>query len=421
MTQQTIRKRLKTIFPFLAIMAEYVRSIKKLSVTLAAKHPPVGENGIRIICYEDLDAWILGKFAKKMHYYLGAFGNISDIAKVGDETAAIGHHIIYYDAEKKWAPVETFMITHLDQDWKIEKVKQQLELYDMGVCMSEETCDNLRKITTQPDRLCYINPAHDGVIRPRPIVLGIASKVHPDGRKKENAIIDVMTRFPVDAFTLKIMGMGWESQVATLTERGYRVEYFEKFDYAVYTAEFMPSLDYYIYFTHDEGAMAFVDAVAADVQTIVTPQGYHLDVVDGIDHRIDNQTDLVVVLQEIHDARMQRVARVADWSWKEYTWRHLVLWDYLLLKTTPAIIEQTHKFLDETRTDNTVAANFQQDLALPVPAEETLLRATEKSKSLGMQELSLQYARQRLIYYPKNSELKNLVLKHYPKVESVHD
>lgn len=422
MPRKTIRTRLRAIFPFLGLVTDYIRSNRKTSVPLPIKqHTPVGGNGIRIICYEDVDAWILGKFAKKMHSYLGVFGKKSDIAKIGDETAAICHHIIYYDAEKKWAPVETFMITHLDQEWKIEKVMQQLELYDMGVCMSEETCANLRKITTRPERLCYINPAHDGVIRPRPLVLGIASKVHNDGRKNEDAIVDVMKRFPIDAFALKIMGMGWEPQVTSLRESGYQVEYFDTFDYMRYTTDFVPSLDYFIYFSHDEGSMAFVDAIAAGVKTIVTPQGYHLDVVDGIDHRIDNQSDLTAVLQEIHDARMQRVARVADWSWKEYTWKHLVLWDYLLHQKNPAVIQQIQRFLDVAKTDDTIPPNFMQDLDQTTPAEKTIFAAAEISRALGLNELSLQYARQGMIYYPKSENLKNLVLKHYPEVERAHD
>ncbi len=73
----------------------------------------------------------------------------------------------------------------------------------------------------------------------------------------------------------------------------------------------MPTLDYYVYFGHDEGSMGFVDAIAAGVETIVTPQGYHLDVEDGITHPIDTLDDLALTLRRIVEDRRRRVARVS--------------------------------------------------------------------------------------------------------------
>jgi len=56
----------------------------------------------------------------------------------------------------------------------------------------------------------------------------------------------------------------------------FEVEYHENFDYEVYK-ELIPTLDYYLYVGKDEGQMGFIDALAAGIPTIVTPQGFHLD------------------------------------------------------------------------------------------------------------------------------------------------
>ena len=52
---------------------------------------------VRIVCYEDLDLWILGKFARKLKEQLTLLGVQCDIAKTPDITADINHHIIYYN------------------------------------------------------------------------------------------------------------------------------------------------------------------------------------------------------------------------------------------------------------------------------------------------------------------------------------
>lgn len=86
----------------------------------------------------------------------------ADIAKQGDSSAAVGHHIIYYNTQKKWAPVETLMITHVTDTWMLEKVRSLLRTFDMGICMSRETVDKLVWEGLPREKLCYVSPALDG-------------------------------------------------------------------------------------------------------------------------------------------------------------------------------------------------------------------------------------------------------------------
>jgi hypothetical protein len=286
---------------------------------------------VRIICYEDTNAWILGKFAIRMYESFNRVFRVeSSIAKFGLPDAEVGHHIIYFDAREKWSEIETFMITHLDMEWKFELVANQLEIYDMGICMSKFTRDLLIDRGMPAEKLTYINPAHDLVMKPRKLKLGIASKTHPDGRKLEDIFVEKMTSGDLeDAFEIWIMGAGWEKQVSDLRAAGWKVSYENKFDQKKYLGEFFPNLDYFLHWTHDEGSMAFIDAIAADVKTIITPQGYHLDVPDGITHEIEDLDEMIKVLREIKFRREERSARVDSWTWDEYSFRHLVTWSYL--------------------------------------------------------------------------------------------
>jgi hypothetical protein len=375
---------------------------------------------IRIICYEDPDAWIFGKFARKLHNALLLFGKTSETARQGGQGARIAHHIAYgHPPEQPAAPVETFMITHLDTAAKLARVKRLLQAYPMGICMSEEHRNTLARTGLPEERLCYVNPAQDGVIRPRAVVLGIASKTHPDGRKKEQHVVEALRHFPPGAFRLKIMGGGWDAQVAALRAEGHRVEYRDAFDYDIYTRDFMPSLDYFVYFSHDEGSMAYLDAIAADVKTIVTAQGFHLDIFGGMDHVITGVEDLRRVLSGIHDERQRRAARVAGWTWPEYAFRHLVIWDYLKgLSATDVAAEGRAFFrLLPKLLEQKAGLALKRELTAGVlPSCEALRQATAlASGRASLHALAAHWLKQALVFHPKNPELRAEVLQAYPE------
>jgi len=147
---------------------------------------------VRIVCYEDVNSWILGKFALKMEENLSKMGIPVDIAKVPDPTADINHHIIYYDYNCQKNSIDTLMITHIDDIEKLDLLKKQLLVAAAGICMSAETMHSLAKMGIDESKLCYINPAHDGIIPIRKIVVGMSCRVQEDGRKREH-FIDKLT------------------------------------------------------------------------------------------------------------------------------------------------------------------------------------------------------------------------------------
>lgn len=285
---------------------------------------------VRIVSYEDVNAWILGKFAKRLHEELLKLGVESEIGNTIDETADVNHHIIYldYDELKHSRSIDTLMITHIDSVKKLNLVKRQLKVAELGICMSKATADELATGGIPPDRLCFINPAHDGVIQPKKYTMGITSKVQPDGCKREGMLLSLCERISPEDFKFTIMGMGWDDIIARIRKLGFEVLYYPDFNYQEYV-KLVPSLDYYLYLGQDEGSMGFVDALAAGVKTIVTPQGYHLDAPEGIVHPFNETHELVAVFDSLSRERRKLIDAVATWTWHDYAMKHLELWNHL--------------------------------------------------------------------------------------------
>lgn len=195
--------------------------------------------------------------------------------------------------------------------------------------MSRETMEKLTAYGIPRERLCYVNPAQDGIIKPKKYVLGITHRIYEDHRKIVNILVDLCRSIDPDYFTFKIMGSGWDDIVTSVRKLGFQVDYYDEFDYKEY-GRLMPSLDYYLFWGFDEGSMGFLDALQAGVGTIVTPQGYHLDVKDGITYACRTLNDFRDVLLELQKKREKIVRSVSGWTWKNYVDKHLEIWNYLL-------------------------------------------------------------------------------------------
>lgn len=290
-------------------------SVSKLKVNLYS----IGADGI------------LGKFNSRMEEELLKLGVDVKITDKYDPNADINHYPLYtfvnhpnYNHEH-----DTFMITHVDCASKIELLRTRLKSYGMGICMSRQTMDFLASCGVPREKLCYINPAHDHVIKPRKYVVGLTYKVYEDCRKRDTFLLDIAKNIDTEYFRFIIMGEGWEKIVDSLREIGVEVEYYDKFDYDKYLA-IVPTFDFFLYFGYDEGNMGYLDALAAGVETIVTPQGYHLDAKDGISYSCDTLRDYVKAFDDIAMRKKRKVEAVEDWTWENYTKKHLEIWNYLL-------------------------------------------------------------------------------------------
>lgn len=282
---------------------------------------------IRIICEDS--GWILQKFAIRMKDELYKQGYDCTIADTVDPTADINHHVSYGSCEPILPLNETFMITHIDSYNKIERLKHQLKTAKLGICMSRETMEKLSAYGISREKLCYINPAQDGVIQPKKYVLGITHRIYTDHRKKVDVLIDLCSSLDPAYFAFKIMGAGWDNIVASIRDMGFQVDYYNEFDYEEYT-KLIPSLDYYLFWGFDEGSMGFLDALRAGVETIVTPQGYHLDIPNGITYPCRTIGDFKDTLLQLQAKRQKMVSSVENWTWGNFVNKHLEVWNYLI-------------------------------------------------------------------------------------------
>lgn len=286
---------------------------------------------IRIVYVND--GWIFGKFAEKMQDELIKLGQDVDISDKEDPEADVNHYISYNRISHIYSntnTVRTSMITHIDCVSKRDMIRFHAQNNVIGICMSADTMNRLAVWGIPRDKLCYVNPAQDGQIHPRKIVLGITNRCYSriDFRKRDDLIVKVCECLSPDYFRLKIMGAGWNDIVREIRKMGFEVEYHDDFNREIYL-EMMPSLDYWIYYGFDEGAMGFLDALAAGVETIATPQGFHLDVKHGLTYPCCTIEDFVEVLQKIQKKKDDIVGVVKNLTWENYAKKHLEIWQYL--------------------------------------------------------------------------------------------
>ena len=282
---------------------------------------------VRFVCSDG--GWILRKFAIRMQEELKKKGIQADIGKSVDVTAAINHHIAFHEYEPIADYNDTLMVTHIISANELGLLKHQLQVAKLGICMSRATMEQLVMMGIPREKLCYINPAQDGVIKPKKYVLGITHRVHEDHRKRSAALLDICDGISPDYFEFIIMGDGWEEIIKEVRKKGFIVTYYPEFDYDAYI-KIIPSLDYYLFWGFDEGSMGYLDALAAGVGTIVTPQGFHLDARNGITYPCRTIPDFIDALHDLEVKRSRITNSVSDWTWESYTEKHIEVWKYLL-------------------------------------------------------------------------------------------
>lgn len=282
-------------------------------------------------------SWIIEKIADQLAVHLTAIGVDAHVSEEIDGTADIVHHMSWAFANLKTPMPSTMFITHLDDYHKMRMVKDTLASeVRVGVCMSRDTKQQLMKYGVPEHALCAIAPAHDNHLRPRKIVIGITSRVYPDGRKREAMLVALSRRMRLDSFAFRIFGSGWDAVIPDLEQAGAKVAYHPgsddfRADYHLIMSE-IPKFDYYLYLGIDEGSLGTLDALQCGIPTIITPQGFHLDLPGGITHPVLTEDDLHRVFKRIDDDRCVRINSVAGLTWKRYAEKHQRLWQGMIGK-----------------------------------------------------------------------------------------
>ena len=145
--------------------------------------------------------WILEKFALRLAENLPNWNVQADIDERPSPTADVNHWMWYCDIEgREVGSRHTLFVTHVDRPAKVLLLKERLKKADLAICMSRMTVEELVRRGIKREKLCFITPAHDGRVTPRRIVVGITSRVRPDGAKREDLLVRLAATMRLDAF-----------------------------------------------------------------------------------------------------------------------------------------------------------------------------------------------------------------------------
>src|SRR5690349_4683302 len=125
--------------------------------------------------------WIIEKIALRLQMALQELGVEADVRPKWSGMSDINHFMLYYYADPSCLTKSTMFITHVDDPTKSMIIKDMVDTMDMGICMSQTGVSSLVHAGIPREFLCYISPAHDGLVKPRRIRVGITTNLHEDG------------------------------------------------------------------------------------------------------------------------------------------------------------------------------------------------------------------------------------------------
>jgi hypothetical protein len=286
---------------------------------------------VHLVITPDNKSWIIEKMAARLAAHAPVLGYRVTIGEVENPDAGVNHWMSYAFANVPHSTPATMLITHLDDPYKVALVKGELTSgVDVGIALSSHTCDMLVDAGVDPASLAYAVPGHDFAAAPRRIVIGITTRLYADGRKREAMLLEMARNMRLDLFRFVIFGSCWDEIVPQLEAGGAEAAYWPgtddfEADYRELVSR-IPGFDYYLYLGRDEGSLGTLDALAAGVRTIVTPQGFHVDLPGGITHAVWSQEDLEHTMAQLADELDRRCGSVAGLTWEAYARAHAIIW-----------------------------------------------------------------------------------------------
>ncbi len=293
---------------------------------------------VRLLLNHQQQGSVFETVALRLTKYLGRWNVNAELGSSAQPAADIHHlfclDVAFRDYPDTLASRSTLFVADVKTSDHLQVLKDNAAKASLAICVSRATVEQLVKQGLPREKLCSITLGHEDGVVGRRIVLGITSQLRADGAKREDILLEVAASMRLDAFEFHIIGWGWERVISRLEAAGASVRYFKSTnkpieDYNV-NLERVPHFDYYLYFGFDEGSMGYIDALCAGLPTIVTPQGYHVDIENGITHSIINSRELHGVLTKLSEKRQKRLACASDLTWAEYARKHAIVWRALL-------------------------------------------------------------------------------------------
>lgn len=308
---------------------------------------PETKMNCNLVLHEAFRGWVIEKMARRLADEIAGLGHNVEIAERPSSAADINHLMMFYHLPEVLPARCTVAITHIDDSVRLGQARAAVEKAEVAVCMSSMTVKQLVNDGMPRDKLCYVLPAFDRGIEPRRLVVGLTTKLYSDGRKREALLVRMADETDLSPFHFDIYGTGWDEVAGKLRQAGAKVSVTTDGTNSMSAYELIrsriPHFDYYLYLGLDEGSLGTLDALAAGVKTIVTPQGFHVDLPHGITHPFWSYDELRNVFQNILDDRNKRVRAVSELTWRKYAERHLIIWEAVRdgrVSDLPRLLEQ---------------------------------------------------------------------------------
>ena len=288
-----------------------------------------------IILHKEHRKGIIGKMADRLAACSRELGVDAVITDAPSAEVDVNHYMDFLAVNPILPSTKnSVFITHADDAGMVFQTLQMLRYVDAGICMSRMTVKFFLEQGADESKLCYVLPAHDGMVKPRRIKIGLTTHIYPDGRKREDLLLKLGKEIGFEDFQFEIYGLRWEKAAERMRECGAVVNLHSgEGDYEKAYQEMLqaiPEFDYYLYLGLDEGSMGTLDALAAGVPLIVTKEGFHMDLGINPDYGFVKYEELRAAFQQILATRRKRIDAVANLTWMEYACQHAVVWKSLL-------------------------------------------------------------------------------------------
>ena len=313
---------------------------------------------IRIILDPGNQGWILEKIAIRLRNQFELNKFKSKIDSVPDEKAQINLWMQYTDKTlisfAKSGLTKCFaLVTHVDDSFKLARVKLLLDLKVTMIFMSKAHASEVAGMLD-------INKGFEFALIPsdfnnhiRPFRIGIVSKCYPDGRKNENWLVKFAKDGILKNCEFAVVGEGWEKTIANLRDLGIPCKIYSESNGNVIHYEeiksFYDTLDLYVYFGFDEGALGSLDAYLFRKDLLVTNQGFHT-------HFALQDESLVLDYEDAKFKLNQKILNYEVWLDSTLPWT----WDFYAKK----ILSIFKRYEVQTATNLSSSNFFRVNLSL---------------------------------------------------------
>jgi predicted O-methyltransferase YrrM len=219
---------------------------------------------------------------------------------IGLEERGEGKHIIAY--------------THCNPNMQAQ-LMDACARADLIVCMSYEGRRELVEMGVDPAKLWVIYASADFNYRKR--LVGIVGYPQPNGRKREQIIMDLAWQMDLTPFQFLFVGGEWEPFVAQLQSLGVTASCFHA-DTNQHLADVYNRLDLLLVTGYVEGGpLPLLEAMAAGVPVLSPRFGYAADLLD-YEQIYDDLKGLRARLEEFTAAGIFHHQLVHSWTWRDY-------------------------------------------------------------------------------------------------------